>query len=286
MHIALDRLAAHSRAALELLSLAAYFAPEPIPLTLFTTYPRELPDAIATVAADPLTFSTSIHLLRQHGLAHVEPTTLTLHRLIATILRTQPESQEDMPARAVRLLRAAIPADDPWTTPAAWPTWRTLLRHVLVATDPHRKYTGDEQDIAWLQHHAGEYLQTRGELAAAQALFEQALELRRAILGDDHPNTLESAGSLPFNLCELGRYEQARQLGEDTLARCRRILGPDHPQTLQVATSLSVALRNLGHYKQAYQLGEHTLARRRQVLPRAMIRTCGCASGRANLPGG
>lgn len=64
VHIALDGLATQSRAALELLSLAAYLAPEPIPLTLFTIHPRELPDAVATVAVDPLAFTASIHLLR------------------------------------------------------------------------------------------------------------------------------------------------------------------------------------------------------------------------------
>ena len=111
VQIALDRLAAQSPAALQLLSLAAYLAPGPIPLTLVTAHPAHLPDPLATTATDPLAFAELTRLLRQHGLARVEPATLALHRLLAAILRTQPHQQQDLPTLVVRLLRAAVPAD-------------------------------------------------------------------------------------------------------------------------------------------------------------------------------
>ncbi|HEX2300233.1 MAG TPA: FxSxx-COOH system tetratricopeptide repeat protein, partial [Pseudonocardiaceae bacterium] len=114
-HLALDRLADESRAALLLLTLAAYLAPEPIPLTLFTGQPTQLPEPLATSAADPLAFAELTGLLRQHGLARVEPTTLALHRLLAAILRTQPHQQaelpEHLPTLTIRLLRSAVPDD-------------------------------------------------------------------------------------------------------------------------------------------------------------------------------
>jgi tetratricopeptide (TPR) repeat protein len=263
--IALDRLAAHSLAALELLTLAAYLAPELIPLTLFTAHPVQLPEPLATAAGDPLAFSELTRLLRRHGLGGVEPTTLQLHRLLAAILRTQPHPQQNPPTLVVRLLRAAAPAD-PWDNPSAWPAWRQLLPHVLVATDPHRTLTGVEEDVAWLLDHAATYLQTRGEPAAARPLFERAWDLRRSTLGDDHPDTLESVSNLAHDLWALGHYEQGRQLGEDTLTRQRRILGDDHPRTLESASSLTLNLWALGNYKQDRQLGEDTLTRQRRAL--------------------
>jgi hypothetical protein len=266
VYIALDRLAAQSRAALELLSLAAHLAPEPIPLTLFSTYPRELPDAVATVAADPLAFAALIHLLRQHGLAHVEPTTLTLHRLIALILRTRPQLPQDLAIRAVRVVRAAIPADNPWENSPTWPAWRQLLPHVLVATDSHRTLTEVGQDVAWLLDRAGLYLLTRGEPGTARPLFERALELRHAGLGDDHPDTLESANNLANDLWTLGHYEQARQLDEDIFIRRRRVLGDDHPDTLASASYVATCLWALGHYEQGRHLSEDTFTRSRRVL--------------------
>ncbi|MDQ3763951.1 MAG: tetratricopeptide repeat protein [Actinomycetota bacterium] len=174
------------------------------------------------------------------------------------IPRTQPHQQPDLPPLAVRLLRAAVP-DDPWDNPPTWPAWRQFLPHVLVATDPHRTLIGVEQDVAWLLHRAATYMQNRGELESARPLFERALDLRRCLLGDDHPDTLESAGSISFNLWVQGQYEPARRLSEDTLTRCRRVLGEDHPLTLRTAYLLASALRESGHYEPARQLGEDTL---------------------------
>ncbi|MGH3795696.1 MAG: FxSxx-COOH system tetratricopeptide repeat protein [Pseudonocardiaceae bacterium] len=268
-HIALERLADQSPAALQLLTLAACLAPEPIPLTLFTTHPTHLPDPLATAAADPLAFAELTGLLRQHGLARVESEILQLHRLLAAILRTpphqQPEPAQDLPTRTIGLLRAAVP-DDPWDNPPAWPAWRQLLPHVLVATGADRTLDLAEQDVAWLLDRAGSYLHTGGEPAPARPLRERALELRRSRLGDDHPDTLESAANLAIGLRALGHYEQALQLGEDAFTRRRRVLGDDHPKTLESAASLAICLWDLEHYEQARRLAEDAFTRRRRVL--------------------
>jgi hypothetical protein len=266
VQIALHRLAAQSPAALVLLILAAYLAPEPIPLILFTTQPSQLPDPLATAAADELAFAELTGLLRQHGLACVKPGTLVLHRLLAAILRTQPHRQQDLPSLMVRLLRAVVPTDDPLDNPPAWPTWSQLLPHVLVATDPQRTLTGVEEDVAWLLNRAGLYLLTRGEFGLARPLFERARDLRLIVLDDDHPDTLESASSLSLCLWTLGQYEQAHQFAEDTFTRRRRVLGDDHPHTLESANNISLCLWALGQYEQDRQLCEDTFTRMRRVL--------------------
>ncbi|MGQ0775904.1 MAG: FxSxx-COOH system tetratricopeptide repeat protein [Pseudonocardiales bacterium] len=265
VQISLNRLATESPAALVLLSLAAYLAPEPIPLTLFSTHTTQLPEPLATAAADPLTFAALSRLLRRHGLARGQVNTLVLHRLLAAIVRTLPHPQPDLPIRAVQLLRAAVP-DDLRDNTQAWPAWRQLLPHILVATDSHRTLTGIEQDVAWLLDRAAQYLHTRGEPAAARPLLERTRDLRRSLLGEAHPDTLESASNLALSLWELGHYESACQLGEDTLTRCRRVLGEDHPHTLRSAYSLANFLRELGQYERARQLGEDAHTRLRRVL--------------------
>ena len=265
VQIALGRLGTQSPAALILLTLVAYLAPEPIPWSLFTTQPAQLPEPLARVAGDPLSFAELIRLLRRHGLARVEPTTVGLHRLLAAIVRAQADPHQDWPALVVGLLRAAVPVDDPWLNPSVWSAWRVLVPHVLVATDAHRTLRGVEEDLAWLLHHAATYLHTRGEHAPARALFDRALELHRSTLGQDHPHTLLSASHLALALLELGQYESARQLAEDTLTRMRRVLGED-PTTLRSAYVLALSLWGVGHYESARQLGEDTLTRCRQIL--------------------
>jgi Tetratricopeptide repeat len=253
--IAFDRLAKQAPAALALLTLAAHLAPEPIPRTLFTTHPDQLPDPLGTAARDPLAFTELIRLLRRGGLARVEPGSLQLHRLLQTILRSQP-NQHDMATVAIRLLRATVPADDPWNNPPTWPLWRQLLPHVLAATDARHTLDPTGDDVAWLLDHAGGYVLTRGEPASAQQLHERSLSLRRSVLGEDHPDTLISASHLARALHALGHHEQARQLQQDTLTRMRRVLGEDHPRTLASASNLVADLRALGREDEANQLEE------------------------------
>jgi hypothetical protein len=127
----------------QLLMMAAYLAPEPIPLTLFTAHPDCLPKPLATAARDQVMFGALIRLLGRQGLARVESAGLWLHRVLAAILRTLPHPQldpsgEGIPSRVVRMLRAAATEDNPWNNPSAWPFWHQLLPHVLAATDPDR----------------------------------------------------------------------------------------------------------------------------------------------------
>ncbi|MFN2495432.1 MAG: FxSxx-COOH system tetratricopeptide repeat protein [Pseudonocardiaceae bacterium] len=268
--IAFDRLAADAPAALDLLTLAAYLGTEPIPLTLFTTHPDQLTPALATAARDPLAFTELTQHLRRRALARVSPDTLHLHRLLAALLRPRPHSpaarpspplvtslqvpsEPDMATRAVRLLRAAVP-DTPYNNPPAWPAWQQLLPHVLASPTQPAPPDSAREEIAWLLNLAGAYLLARGEPGSARPPLERALSLRRVALGEDHTNTLASAGNLAVALRMQGEHDAARQLHEDTLARRRRVLGEDHPDTLNMAEYLARDLRALGRDQEASEL--------------------------------
>jgi Tetratricopeptide repeat len=72
-----------------------------------------------------------------------------------------------------------------------------------------------------LLNKAATYLQRCGEPAVSLPLFERALELRRGMLGEQHPDTLTSASHLAADLRALGQHEAAHQLDEDTQTRRR-----------------------------------------------------------------
>jgi hypothetical protein len=238
--LAFDQLAAQEPAALDLLTLAAYLAPEPIPFTLLTAQADRLPDRLATAVGDPLVFAGLTRLLRRRGLARVGASSLQLHRLVQAILRSRSPSSgtdgEGMAVVAIRLLARAVPAN-PWNNPSTWSHWRHLLPHILAATDTSRPLEPAGEYVTWLLNTAGTYLHTRGEPGPARLLFERALTDRRRMLGEDHPATLASANDLALDLGSLGDYERARQLNEDNFTRSRRVLGADHPNTRGVPRS-------------------------------------------------
>ena len=266
--VTFDRLAVDHPPALDLITVVAWCGPEPVPLTLFT----ENPDMLAPAAAmlgDPLGLTKAVAVVKRRGAATLTPHTVQLHRVPAALLRAR--TRRDHPdtggwaTTILRLVRAAVPAD-PWNNPAVWPRWQQLLPHVLAVVDPARGLDSQSWELAWLLDRAGAYRSARGEPRDALPLARRAHALYQARLGDDHPDTLASAGNLAIRLVELGEYEQARALAEDTLTRRRRVLGEDHPNTLTSANLFARCLAALGEYEQARALDEDTLTRYRRVL--------------------
>ena len=78
-----------------------------------------------------------------------------------------------------------------------------------------------------------------GRYAEARDLARDTLNRSRTTLGDNPPDTLESADSLAADLHALGDAQAARDLAKDTLDRSRRILGDNHPSTMRFASNLT-----------------------------------------------
>jgi hypothetical protein len=76
-------------AAVQLLGMCAYLAPEPVPLDLFTGHPDLLPQPLASVAADPLAFNDALMVLVDYSLAKRTPAGLQLHRLVQATIRAR-----------------------------------------------------------------------------------------------------------------------------------------------------------------------------------------------------
>ena len=127
-------------------------------------------------------------------------------------------------------------------------------------------------------HYLAWALRDIGRHAEARELDEDTLARSRRVLGDDHPDTLGTAGALAADLMNLGEYQAARELDEDTLARKRRVLGDDHPDTLASIGNLAVDLRALGRDVEAEAL-EAEVRRRRAPLASAAT-----PLGKAQLP--
>ncbi|MEU4446748.1 FxSxx-COOH system tetratricopeptide repeat protein [Actinosynnema sp. NPDC050801] len=270
--LAFDALATHDPAALQLLTLLAWLAPEPVPLTLITDHPDLLPQPLAGVAADPLRIADTMRILRRRALARVQTDNLQLHRVPAALLRTNPTHPQattahPWPATALLLMHHNMP-DEPWNNPAVWPQWQRLLPHLLTTTAPDRQnhLTTHQDTLIDLLDDISTYLGTSGQPLQALSHAQRAHRIARDHHGPDHPITLGTTTRLAIWLATLGRYQAARELNEDTLTRSRRVLGDDHPDTLSSASNLAAYLHELGEHQAARELNEDTLTRYRRVL--------------------
>jgi hypothetical protein len=260
--LSLDRLRGEDPAAVQLLELAAFLAPEPIPLFMVSDHADLLDEPLCTVAADPDALADIVGALVGYSLARRYPDDFQVHRLVQAVIRQQlpPDRQPAIAHQVVALLVAAAP-DDP-EDPATWPTYARLAPHVLT-TAP---LVDDSAAGRHLLLETARYMHAHGDSSSSRAVGEPLLDSWRSTLGRDHPDTLTAASILTVALNELGEEELTRALGEDTLQRCRRVLGPDHPTTLWAAAALTAALVGLGQAEPTRVLGEDTLQRCRRVL--------------------
>ncbi|OLZ46109.1 hypothetical protein BS329_31060 [Amycolatopsis coloradensis] len=268
--LAFDELATDNLAALQMLTMTSWLAPEPVPFTLFTEHPDHLPHALAEAVRDPLAFATVTATLRRHALARITPRTVQLHRVPAVLLRTRTCDDESTTgdgwvAGVARLLAEAAP-EAPGANPSVWPAWRQLLPHVLAVTELARSTGVAVEESFSLLEGAAAYLRARGEPRPAKRLYEEVYRHRRAESGPNAPITLAAAGNLALTLWDVGEFERARGLNEDTLDRYRRVLGDDHPDTLISAGNLAVSLWSLGEFERARGLNEDTLDHYRRLL--------------------
>ena len=106
----------------------------------------------------------------------------------------------------------------------------------------------------------------RRKYAQAQPLLEKALEIRRRLLTDDHPDVAQSYGGLAGNLQLQGKYARAQPNYEKALKIRRRLLTDDHPDTAQSYDHLAVNLGAQGKHAPAQPLYEIALEIRHRLL--------------------
>ncbi|MFJ9749554.1 tetratricopeptide repeat protein [Streptomyces chartreusis] len=258
-NVTLQTLETEHPPAVEVLHTAAWLAPDDIPYTLLTPAdadPDDIAEAIGTLAAYSMVTDTGA--------------TVTIHRLVQSVLRTtQPADHTQSPRhlqgrdraeQAVLHHLTPLPGQD---TPESQLDTHTPHLITLAATTPpghhNARLTDAYVTAANRLHHQGHTARTIPLLEATLAQCEQ-------VLGDTHPDTLTSRNNL------AGAYESAGDLGraiplyETTLAQREQVLGDTHPDTLTSRNNLAGAYQSAGDLKRAIPLYETTLAQREQVL--------------------
>ena len=71
-----------------------------------------------------------------------------------------------------------------------------------------------------------------GDYHTALKLDYEVLEVRKRILGEEHPDTLDAMHNLVISYREMEDYQAALKLAEELLEARKRNLGEEHPDTL------------------------------------------------------
>ncbi|KAJ3035325.1 hypothetical protein HDV00_004053 [Rhizophlyctis rosea] len=127
----------------------------------------------------------------------------------------------------------------------------------LTVEDPRAVHVMD--DLAELYSRQGRYEQ-------AEPLYIDALERRRRLLGEDHPDTLKSWTGLAQAYAKQGKYEESMARHREFYERSKRVLGEDHSITLRWVNDMGCLAHLKGDYDLAEPLLIDCLERRRRNL--------------------
>ena len=234
--VSLDQLRAITPAAVQLLTLCGWLAPEPVPLSLFSNHAALLPAPLSATADDSIAFVDAIAALADYSLARRTGNDILVHRLVQDVIRQNNATGPSPLDNVLTLLRADLPAEI-YDKPQNWPRWRQLLPHVLVAT-AHQKDLNPTPaaDAAWLLHRAGSYLYVHGRPADAVRLLKQSVHFRERIVGTDSSEIAATLNNLGLALADLGRPDSAIHV----LKRAVRLLETaDQPDKFAIAEVLN-----------------------------------------------
>ena len=124
----------------------------------------------------------------------------------------------------------------------------------------------DPELQAQMMHVMGDVYDNLGLYSKAAPLEREAVEIRKRVLGPDHPDTLKSQVNLAILLARTGKFPEAEALDRQTMDASRRVLGPDDPVTLGSMSNLAILLDHEGRLAEAEQLDRQTLDASRRVL--------------------
>lgn len=99
-----------------------------------------------------------------------------------------------------------------------------------------------------------------GRTSESVKLGRVCLELRREILGNDHPDTIDCLSDLAAALESQDDLELSKRMQRQALQASERVLGPEHPDTLNCKSHLAGVLE------------EHIKSEEAEVAPRRLVK--------------
>lgn len=241
--------------ALKLLARAAFFAPGELlsRALLFAT--------VATPEADQQRDDAALtRLVGDLGLLETrDGGALRMHRLVASFVRAlaadsaaQPAVERVVLAEAQRLNEARLPLP-----------MRALQPHLRAVTSAATPRA--DTVAADLCAELGWQLVLLDVFDEGLHLIMQALTMREATLGPDHPDTATSLTLLGLTYQFQGAFVAARPLLERALAIHERTLGPDHAETATACNNLGYLLMHLDDHAGACAYLRRALLLRRRI---------------------
>ena len=124
--------------------------------------------------------------------------------------------------------------------------------------------TNEREDVANAAQSLGRTRRALGQFDSAEALYDEALAIRKELKGENDIDYATSLGDLAALKREMGKRDESIALQRKVVAIFRRALGDRHPEVGIVMNNLAVSLMTPEHAAEAEQLLRDSLKIKQQ----------------------
>ncbi len=261
--ISLAQLEDDAPAAVDLLTLAAFRAPDDIPLDLVIAGADLVPQLLASTSGDPVALHGAVAAARRLSLLECRDESISIHRLVQALLRDRCSVNErrQWAEAALELVNRGYPYKS--GDPATWQGSARLLPHAVAACGFAEDLGVAHATIGRLLNQTGLYLFSRGELMQALQHFQRALAIDEALHGLNHPDVAVDANNIALVLKDQGDLDGALAHARRALEIGERCHGPGHPKVAIRAKNIALILQDQGdldgalvHARRALEIDE------------------------------
>jgi tetratricopeptide (TPR) repeat protein len=208
----------------------------------------------------------AVKVLQKYALITRRPaeSALDLHRMIHQALRKQLQVQGrfiQWTQRIIMQLLRVFPDDD-YSNRSKW---RRLLPHVQYALS-YNPANDDDVGRLHLASRCAMALHSDGRYDESEELEVQVMQIKKRLLGNEHPDTLTSMANLALTYCGQGRWRDAEELEAQVMQTTKRVFGNEHPHTLTSIANLASTYENQGRWKEAEKLQVYVMQAMERVL--------------------
>jgi tetratricopeptide (TPR) repeat protein len=243
-----------------LLNLCSFLAPVDIPRTLLNETAHSLPRPLSNSVADPVALDAVVARLHRYSLIEATDKTISLHRLVAALVRDRlpPQQRDNWCDVALRMMQGSFDYDA--DASGSWGRCATLLPHAMTVAR-HAEMLGISSEVvAKLLNEVGQYLHHIGRYREARGVLERALAQHEKAYGGDNPRRAAIVNNLGRVLRRLGHLDEARAHFEAALAVDQAAYGDTHAHVAEIVNNYGTVMHIAGEIEQARDQFEWALA--------------------------
>ncbi|WP_433364706.1 FxSxx-COOH system tetratricopeptide repeat protein [Actinoplanes sp. CA-142083] len=252
-NVALDRLVVENPAALQLLQVCSFFAPEPISRDLFEGVrvamgAPELDEALK----NPSRLNQAIRDIQKYVLARIDhrSNSLQLHRLVQKVLQDSiPADRRLLMEHGAHILLTGVKLGDP-ADAEQWLRYQALASHLIAS----QAWACEDDWARDVVINLVRFYFYWGDYGTGRDLARQVVDDWRVRLGAEHPQTLSAAKWLGYYWWVLGNFADSAAIQRETLQIYLDSFGPDDEGTIDAMRMVAMSLRVSGDFTAARDL--------------------------------